>query len=85
MDVYKRLRAFYLPYIHLGLISMVCGVFMTAIRLISPLLLQAIIDLVLIEGKHSLLPWLALAAIGAALFGAGDALKTRALDLAMML
>ena len=48
MDVFRRLKAYYWPYRRIGFLSVVCGVLMTAIGLVRPLLLQWIIDRVLI-------------------------------------
>src|SRR5690606_13782492 len=63
VDVFRRLKAYYWPFRHLGILSVVCGVLMTAIGLVRPLLLQGIIDRVLIEGQHHMLLALALAVI----------------------
>lgn len=67
MDVFRRLKVYYWPYRRIGLLSIVCGVFMTAIGLVRPLFLQWIIDRVLILGYYHELPWLALSVVAVAL------------------
>ena len=67
MDVFRRLKAYYWPYRRIGVLSIVCGVLMTAVGLVRPLFLQWIIDRVLIERRYNELAWLALAVVAVAL------------------
>ena len=68
MDVFRRLKPYYWPFRRLWIISVVCSILMILFGLVRPLLLQAIIDRVLIGGRHGELVWLALAVIGVAAF-----------------
>ena len=67
MDVFRRLKPYYWPFRRLSYISIVCSVAMTAMGLVRPLLLRAIIDRVMIAGLYHELVWWSLAVIGAAL------------------
>lgn len=67
MDVFRRLKVYYWPYRRLGIISIVCGILMTAIGLVRPLLLQGIIDRVLVDGRHDELMTFVVAVIAVAL------------------
>jgi len=71
MDVFRRLKAYYWPYRRLGILSIACGVLMTAVGLVRPLLLQAIIDRVLVERRYHELVWWALAVVFVALVRGG--------------
>ncbi len=66
MDVFRRLKPYYWPFRRLWMFSILCGVLMTLFGLVRPLLLQAIIDRVLIAGRHGELAWLSMAVIGVA-------------------
>ena len=66
MDVFRRLKRYYWPFRRLWFASILCGVLMTLLGLVRPLLLQAIIDRVLVEGKYAELAWWSLAVIGVA-------------------
>src|SRR5690606_18586747 len=68
MDVFRRLKPYYWPFRRLWIMSILCGVLMTLFGLVRPLLLQAIIDRVLVEGRHAELVWLALAVVVIAAF-----------------
>jgi len=67
MDVFRRLKRYYWPFRRLWFVSIVCGVLMTLLGLVRPLLLQAIIDRVLVAGRHGELAGWSLAVIGVAL------------------
>jgi len=63
MDVFRRLKPYYWPFRRLWVLSIVCSVLMTLFGLLRPLFLQAIIDRVLVEGRHSELWALSIAVV----------------------
>ncbi len=66
MDVFRRLKRYFWPFRRLWYASIVCGVLMTLLGLVRPLLLQAIIDRVLTEGRYAELAGWSLAVVGVA-------------------
>ena len=59
MDTFKRLKEFYWPYKKYFIISLLFLVFVTAITVVYPIILQLTIDEVVLKDKYSLIPYIA--------------------------
>ncbi|MBD1381311.1 ABC transporter ATP-binding protein [Metabacillus arenae] len=60
METFKKLKEFYMPYKRNFLWSMFFMLFMTAITVVYPMVLQITIDEVVLKEKFGLIPWIAL-------------------------
>jgi ATP-binding cassette, subfamily B, multidrug efflux pump len=66
MRVFLKLKRFYMPYLSLGILGLICMALLTAVGLIRPALMQMLVDNVILAGRFAELPWLALGVIGVA-------------------
>ncbi|MGV3464248.1 MAG: ABC transporter ATP-binding protein [Heyndrickxia sp.] len=64
METFKKLKQFYMPYKHLFITSMIFLVFVNAITIVYPIILQITIDEGVVGKKYSWIPYLALGFIG---------------------
>ncbi|OXS63422.1 ATP-binding cassette subfamily B protein [Bacillus sp. V-88] len=64
MDTFKKLKAFYWPYKRHFIISMIFLIFVTAITVVYPMILQITIDDVILQGEYKWIPYLAFGFIG---------------------
>lgn len=64
METFKKLNKYYWPYKHYFIISMIFLLFVTAITVVYPIILQITIDEVVLKGKYSWIPVLALGFVG---------------------
>ncbi|BCB03177.1 ABC transporter ATP-binding protein [Bacillus sp. KH172YL63] len=64
MDTFTKLKAFYWPYKRHFIISMIFLIFVTAITVVYPMILQVTIDDVILQGKYDWIPYLAFGFIG---------------------
>ncbi|WP_054949371.1 ABC transporter ATP-binding protein [Numidum massiliense] len=66
MEVFRRLKHYYMPHIKWFILSVVTLVLVTALGLVYPKLLQFLIDDIVIAGKYEWLPYASLAVLLAA-------------------
>ncbi|PKR86892.1 ABC transporter ATP-binding protein [Heyndrickxia camelliae] len=64
METFKKLKQFYMPYKHLFITSMIFLLFVNAITIVYPIILQITIDEGVVGKKYSWIPYLALGFIG---------------------
>jgi ATP-binding cassette, subfamily B, multidrug efflux pump len=60
MDTFKKLKSFYWPYKHLFFTSMILLLFVNAITVAYPIILQITIDDGIMKGKYGWIPYLAI-------------------------
>jgi ATP-binding cassette subfamily B multidrug efflux pump len=60
MDTFKKLKSFYWPYKHLFFTSMILLLFINAITVAYPIILQITIDDGIMKGKYGWIPYLAI-------------------------
>ncbi|WP_276674283.1 ABC transporter transmembrane domain-containing protein, partial [Caldibacillus debilis] len=60
MDTFRKLKSYYLPYKKYFYLSTVFLIFVTAITLIYPVILQITIDEVVRKGKYQYIPYLSI-------------------------
>ncbi|WP_246944051.1 ABC transporter ATP-binding protein [Bacillus pinisoli] len=64
MEVFKKLKQFYWPYVNYFYWSMFFLLFVTAITVVYPMILQYTIDNVILAGDYRLVPYIALGFVG---------------------
>lgn len=64
VETFKKLKQFYMPYKHLFITSMIFLLFVNAITIVYPIILQITIDEGVVGKKYSWIPYLALGFIG---------------------
>ncbi|MGD7043514.1 ABC transporter ATP-binding protein [Jeotgalibacillus proteolyticus] len=64
MDVFQKLKSFYWPHKRYFIVSIIFLIVMTAITVVYPIILQLTIDEVVLQGRFSIVPYLALGFIG---------------------